>query len=63
MMSTASMLSLPLSLVLMGIAPKIAKKTGLVKLIRYGLLISSVLYLALFGVMSCVTLNVWVYAV
>ena len=47
----------------MGIAPKIAKKTGLVKLIRYGLLISSVLYLALFGVMSCVTLNVWVYAV
>ena len=62
MMSTASMLSLPLSLILMGIAPKIAKKIGLVKLIRYGLLISFALYLALYGVMSFVTPNVWVYA-
>lgn len=63
MMSTASLLSLPLSLILMAVAPKIAKKTGLVELIRYGLIISSVLYASLYAAMMFTTLNIWVYVV
>lgn len=63
MLSTASILSLPISLILMAVAPKITKKTGLVKLIRGGLVISSVLYISLYIVMSMTTLPIGVYVV
>lgn len=63
MMSTASLLSLPLSLIMMAVAPKIAKKTGLVELIRYGLIVSAVLYASLYAAMMLTTLNVWVYVI
>lgn len=63
MLSTASMLSLPISLILMAIAPKLTKKTGLVKLIRYGLVISALLYISLYATMAVTTINVWIYAI
>ena len=49
LMSLASLLSMPLAFVFLGIAPKMAKKFGLEGFIRHGLMIGTLLYVALFG--------------
>ncbi len=63
MMSMASMLSLPISLVLLAVAPALTKKLGLVRLIRIGLVISSLLYLSLYAVTMLTDVGVWTYVV
>ena len=55
--------SAPSMLIIFITGPMIAKKIGLEKLIRYGLLISCGLYIALFAVMMVTDINPWVYAV
>lgn len=62
MMSTASLISMPLSIVTLAVAPKLAQKMGLSKLIRVGLLISAALYLTLFGTIMIVNIPAIVYA-
>lgn len=63
MMSTASLISIPCSILALAVAPKLAKKVGLARLICAGLLISAVLYLALFGTIMFVNIPAIVYAV
>ena len=48
LMSLASLLSMPLAFVFLGLAPKMAKKFGLEGFIRHGLMIGTILYVALF---------------
>lgn len=63
MMATASMVSIPMNIALMALAPTIAKKIGLAKLIRIGLLVSALLHVGLFAVMMAVEINVYLYVV
>jgi len=63
MMSTASLLSMPLSIVFLALAPKAAKKLGLTKLIRVGLITSAVLYVGLFALVMTIDINPWLYVV
>ena len=49
LMSLGSLLGMPLAFLFLGIAPKMAKKLSLEGFIRYGLMIGTVLYVALFG--------------
>lgn len=63
MMSTASLLSLPLSILFLAVAPKLARKMGLTKLIRCSLLISAVLYVSLYAVVMMTDINAMVYVV
>jgi GPH family glycoside/pentoside/hexuronide:cation symporter len=58
-----TLLSAPAMIIIFITGPMIAKKIGLEKLIRYGLLISCILYVSLFAAMMLVNLNPWVYAV
>ena len=58
-----TLLSAPAMIIIFITGPMIAKKIGLEKLIRYGLLISCVMYVALFGAMMLFRVNPWVYAV
>ena len=43
--------------------PIIARKIGLEKLIRYGLLISCILYVTLFAALMLTNVNPWIYAI
>lgn len=63
MMSMATTLAMPLSLIFMFVAPKVAKKLGLENMIRYGLLISFVMYVALFGLHMVSSVNIWLHIV
>ena len=58
-----TLLSAPPMLLIFILGPVIAKRIGLEKLIRYGLLISCAMYVALFGAMMMFDVNPWVYAV
>lgn len=63
LMSASSGIVMVLSLVTLAVAPVVAKKLGLENMIRRGLLISCVMFVALF-VLSVVTgLNPWLYMV
>lgn len=63
MMSTASLMSMPLSMIFLAVAPKLAKKMGLTKMIRTGLIFSAVLYLSLFATIMITDIPAIVYAV
>ena len=54
---------MPLSIVFLAIAPKVAKKLGLVKMIRHGLLFSCVMYVALFALHMVMNVNIWVHII
>lgn len=58
-----TLFSTPTMLLIFIIGPHIAKKIGLEKLIRYGLLISCILYISLFGVLMVFELNPIIYAI
>lgn len=61
--SYGTLLSAPAMILIFITGPVIAKKIGLEKLIRYGLLISCVLYVALFAALMLFDVNPWVYAI
>lgn len=63
MMSMVSVISMPLSIVFMLGAPKVAKKMGLEKMIRTGLLTSCILYVVLFAMHMIMDVNIWVHMV
>lgn len=63
MMSMATTLGMPLSLIFMFGAPKVAKKLGLESMIRYGLLISCAMYVGLFALHMVSTVNIWVHII
>ena len=58
-----TLLSAPSMIIIFITGPMIARKIGLERLIRYGLLISCVLYVLLFGALMVFDVNPWVYAV
>ena len=58
-----TLLSAPFMIAIFITGPMIAKKIGLEKLIRYGLLGSCVLYVTLFIALMVTDLNPWIYAV
>ena len=58
-----TLFSAPSMIIIFITGPIIAKKIGLEKLIRYGLLISCVMYVALFGALMLFDVNPWVYAI
>ena len=58
-----TLFSAPPMILIFILGPIIAKKIGLEKLIRYGLLISCVMYVGLFAAMMLFNVNPWVYAV
>ena len=55
--------SMPVMLITYIFGPKIAKKLGLVKFIRYALIVGSVIYILLFAVHSIVYVNPYVHMV
>lgn len=61
MMSAASMLTLPVSLVLMSVVPKLTRKMGMQKLLEGSLLAGVAIYLALFGLHVTMAVPVWVH--
>lgn len=61
MMSYSMLVSMPLTIVVLIVAPKLAKKFGLEGLIRYCLLIGAVMYAALFAVMMVTTIHPLIY--
>ena len=61
--SYGTLLSAPPMLLIFIFGPMIAKKIGLEKFIRYGLLISCVMYVALFAASMLLNINPWVYAI
>ena len=63
MMSLASGLSMPLSIVFLVGAPIVAKKMGLEKMIRTGLLLSCGIYVALFGMHMVMNVPIMVHIV
>lgn len=63
LMSLASLLSMPLSFLFLAVAPKLAKKFGLEGMIRHSLLISFVLYVALFVLHITTNVNPMVHLV
>ena len=63
MMSTASLLSMPLSIVFLSLSPKVAKKMGLTQMIRGSLVISAALYVSLYAVVMMTDINPWIYAI
>jgi len=58
-----TLLSAPFMIAIFITGPMIAKKIGLEKLIRYGLLGSCILYITLFIALMVTNLNPWIYAV
>ncbi|MCD8127399.1 MAG: glycoside-pentoside-hexuronide (GPH):cation symporter [Clostridiales bacterium] len=63
MMSYASVLTMPLSIVVLMICPRISKKLGLIPMIRHSLLISCGLYVSLFAFQLIFPTSVIVYMV
>ncbi|MBP3891616.1 MAG: MFS transporter [Solobacterium sp.] len=58
-----TLFSAPAMILIFITGPMIAKKIGLEKLIRYGLLISCVMYVLLFVALMLFNINPWVYAI
>jgi GPH family glycoside/pentoside/hexuronide:cation symporter len=58
-----TLLSAPAMIIIFITGPMIAKKIGLEKFIRYGLLISCILYVLLFAALMVIDVNPWVYAI
>ena len=58
-----TLLSAPSMILIFITGPIIARKIGLERLIRYGLLISCILYVTLFAALMFTSVNPWVYAV
>ncbi len=63
MMAMSSVLSIPLSVVVLICAPILAKKLGLTNLIRYCLLCAAALYVGLFAAHMLTNVNVWVHII
>ncbi|MBR6232279.1 MAG: MFS transporter [Erysipelotrichaceae bacterium] len=61
--SYGTLLSAPAMILIFIAGPSIARKLGLEKLIRYGLLISCAMYVTLFAALMLFNINPWVYAV
>lgn len=62
-MSSMMLVTMPLSIVVLVVAPILAKKLGLVPMIRYSLLIGAALYVGLFIAMMTGDMNPWVYMI
>ncbi len=58
-----TLFSAPSMIIIFIAGPIIARKIGLERLIRYGLLISCILYVTLFGALMLTSVNPWVYAI
>ncbi|MDO5138157.1 MAG: glycoside-pentoside-hexuronide (GPH):cation symporter [Oscillospiraceae bacterium] len=58
-----TLLSAPPMIIIFIVGPIIARKIGLEKFIRYGLIISCAMYVLLFGALMMFDVNPWVYAV
>lgn len=63
MMAMSSVVSMPLGIVTLIVAPKISKKIGLTNMIRGGLLISAVIYVAIFAAHMVTDVNIWVHII
>jgi len=63
MMSMATTLGMPLSIIFLVGAPKVAKKMGLENMIRSGLLLSCAMYVSLFAMHLFLDVNVWVHII
>ena len=61
--SYGTLFSAPAMIIIFITGPMIAKRIGLERLIRYGLLISCVLYLGIYAGLMFMNMNPWVYAV
>lgn len=61
MMSAASLLTLPVSLALMSIVPKLTRKMGMQRLLESSLLIGVAIYLMLFGLHITIAVPIWVH--
>lgn len=62
-MAAASGFSMILSIVILAVTPRLAKKLGLTGLIRHSLLIAAILYAGLFAAHMVTNVNVWVHMV
>lgn len=63
LMAMASVVSMPLSLVILFVAPPLSKKYGLMNVVRVCLLIGAVLYGGLFTAHMLTNVNVWVHII
>ena len=63
MMAMSSVISMPLGIVTLIVAPKISKKMGLTNMIRAGLLISAAIYAAVFAAHMVTNVNIWVHII
>ena len=63
LMAMASVVSMPISIITLAIAPKLAKKFGLTKLIQYCLLIGCALYVSLFAAHMVTSVNPYVHMI
>ncbi|MBR2310640.1 MAG: MFS transporter [Oscillospiraceae bacterium] len=63
LMSFTSILSMPMMIVILIVAPKLARKMGLIPLIRHSLLIGFVLYMGLFAMHMFTDVNPWVHMI
>lgn len=61
--SYGTLFSAPAMIIIFITGPMIAKKIGLERLIRYGLIISSLMYILLFVVLMLFNINPWLYAI
>ena len=60
-MSLATVVSMPVNILVLVVAPLLTKKLGLERLIRMGLLLGAVVYVVLFGLHILFTVNVWIH--
>ena len=63
MMSMATTMSMPLSIIFLVGAPKVAKKMGLENMIRGGLLLSCAMYVGLFAMHMVMDVNIWIHII
>lgn len=63
MMAMASILAMPLGIIVLIISPTLSKKLGLTTLIRYCLLLSAILYAGLFAAHMLTSVNIWVHII
>jgi len=63
MMSLGTVLSMPLNILVLLAAPKLSRKYGLERMIRAGLVLGTLTYVALFVLHVAFDLNIWVHIV
>lgn len=61
LMSTAAVLSMPVTILFMSMAPKISRKFGSERVLRASLLIGAALYVGLFAAHALTAVNVWIH--